>query len=232
MRPATISLEPRVRHAVAGRIDVRRHVVGVDAHDVAQCAVALERKVFLVVINVKDGLRRVHHAPHDRDADLHGVAETVVDLLAGVVERHDLERDLLIPGDFDRAARLSGSDHDAVLGAVHIAALAELCVRRGVDRRAERIHVIKALALERADILTEERENERFLRLEDTQTAKRDPAERNVQNAENNEENMAAHRAENDGEDRGGKQRQIPKQHRHAVLPAGNDLFLHDTSLH
>ena len=37
---------------------------------------------------------------------------------------------------------------------------------------------------------------------------------------------------ENDGEDRGGKQRQIPKQHRHAVLPAGNDLFLHDTSLH
>ena len=33
-------------------------------------------------------------------------------------------------------------------------------------------------------------------------------------------------------EDRGGEQRQIPKQHRHAVLPAGNDLFLHDTSLH
>lgn len=90
---------------VARGVDIRSDVVGIDAHDIAQCRVALEGEIFFVVVHVENGLCRVGHTPHHGDTDLHGVAEAVVDLLAGVVERHDLERDLLAPPTSTAAGR-------------------------------------------------------------------------------------------------------------------------------
>ena len=74
---------------VSGGLRPRGDVVGVEADDVPQGAVALEGEELLVVVHVENRLHRVHHPPGDGDADLHGVAQAVVDLLAGVAEGHD-----------------------------------------------------------------------------------------------------------------------------------------------
>ena len=152
---------------VAGGVDIRSDIVGIEADDVAQRRVALEGEILLVVVHVENGLGRVGHAPHHGDSDLHGVTETVVDLLAGVVERHDLERDLLAAAHLDRGGRaLHGSEKvRALVAAVHIAGLVELRLGGGVERRAEGIDPVEALALERADVLAEQRQHQRLLRL-------------------------------------------------------------------
>ena len=80
-----------VGYPVPGRIYVGRYVVGVNAYDIAKCAVALKRELFFVVVYVKYRFRRVHYAPHDGYTDFYGVAQTVVDLLAVVVKRHDFK---------------------------------------------------------------------------------------------------------------------------------------------
>ena len=80
-----------VGHAVACGIHVGSHVVRIKADDVAQGAVALEGKVFLIVIHVEHGLCSIGHPPCNRDTDIHGIAEAVVDFLAAVVQGHDFQ---------------------------------------------------------------------------------------------------------------------------------------------
>ena len=121
-------------------------------------AVALEGEVFLIIVHVENGLGRVHHAPHDRDADLDGVAEAVVYLLAGVIEGHYLERDLLAGilgqghGIDARAEKL----HRLGRAAVHVTALVELRLGRGVDADAEGIDKVEAGLPQRAGIVAEQ----------------------------------------------------------------------------
>ena len=76
----------------------------------------------------------------------------------------------LITSDFENGCGSAVSLSD-------ITALTELCRSRGVDRRTERIHPIEAVALECADILSEQRETECLLRLENTKSAEREPTE-------------------------------------------------------
>ena len=158
---------PLVGVTVAGGVDAGGNVIGVDAHDVAQRRVALEGEILLVVVHVENGLGRVGHAPHHGDSDLHGVTETVVDLLAGVVERHDLERDLLAAAHLDRGGRALHGDKEigALVAAVHVAGLVELRLGGGVEGRGEGVDAVEALTPERAGVLAEEREHERLLRL-------------------------------------------------------------------
>ena len=152
---------------VAGGVDAGGNVIGVDAHDVAQRRIALEGEIFFVVVHVENGLCRVGHTPHHGDTDLHGVAEAVVDLLAGVVERHDLERDLLAAAHLDCGGRSLHGDKKigTLVAAVYVAGLVELRLGGGVEGCAEGVDAVEALALERADVLAEEREHERLLRL-------------------------------------------------------------------
>ena len=80
---------------VPGRIHIRRHIVRIDAYDIPQGRITLQGQVFLIVVNIEHRLGRIHHSPHDRDADLHRIAEAVIDLLPVIIECHDLKRDLL-----------------------------------------------------------------------------------------------------------------------------------------
>ena len=230
---------PLVGDAVAGGVHIRRHVVGVDAHDVAQGAVALQGEVFLVVVHVEDGLGRVHHTPDDRDADLDGVAEAVVDLLAGVREGHGLERDLLaghLGGDIHALAQ-SRVQQGGALAAVHIAGLVQLGFGRGVDRHTEGIDKIETRILECADIFAEECEHQRLLRLEHLQATKGDPADGQPKDA-GDQRGQTEHHAvveQDTAEDHQRKPGQIQQneqeQHRHAVFLVVQYDFLHDTNL-
>ena len=149
-----------VGNAVAGGVHIGSHVIRINAHDVAQSAVALERKIFLVVVNIEDGLGGVYDAPCHGNTYLNGVAEAVVDLLAVVVERHYLEGYLLVRR-LDLGALLCVCCN--ALYRRYVSALAELCFCRGVDRNAEGIYKVKSVAAQRADIFAEEREHERLL---------------------------------------------------------------------
>ena len=149
-----------IGHTIAGGVHVGSHIVGVDAHHVAQGAVTLQGQVFFVVVHIEHGLCGVGHPPDHRNADLHRVAQAIVDLLAGVVQGHHLQGDLL-------AVLLTVSLHHRAL--LNITALAQDGACGGVDRRAEGIDPVKALPLQGADVITEQGQHQRFLGLEDFQ---------------------------------------------------------------
>ena len=152
--------------AVSGGVDAGGHVVGVDADDVPQGGVALQGEILLVVVHVEDRGGGVCHPPHDGDADLNGVAQAVVDLLAGIVEGHDLQGDLLV--ERLRAGGLVGSVEgglEAVLPAVHVRGLVELGLGGGVHGGAEGVHEVEALPLQRADVPAEEGQHQGLLGL-------------------------------------------------------------------
>ena len=127
-----------VRDTVSGGVHAGGHVIGVDADDVPQSAVALKGQVLLVVVHLKDGLGGIHHAPHDGDADLDGVAQAVVDLLTVVVEGHDFQGDAFAAGGL--GFRFGRGD---VL-AVYISALAEFGLGGRVDGGAEGVDKVEA----------------------------------------------------------------------------------------
>ena len=70
----------------------------------------------------------------------------------------------------------SGSDHDAVLGAVHVAALAQFGARCRVDRSAEGADPVEARLPQGAGVLAEEGEHQRFLGLEHLKACEGDEA--------------------------------------------------------
>ena len=158
--------------AVPGSVHTLSHVVRIDADDIAQGAVALQGKEFLVVIHVKYGFGGVDDAPCHGDADFHRVAQTVVDLLAAVVQGHDLQGNLLA-GCF----LCSGCRCACTVYIVDIPALAELRMGSGIDAGTERIDKVEAILFERSDIVAEQRQHQRFLRSQYLESAEKDPAE-------------------------------------------------------
>src|SRR5690606_15797278 len=74
-----------VRLAVAGGVNSRGYIVRVYTNNIADGAVALQGKVFFVIIHVEHSLGGVDNAPHDGDTDFHGVAQNVIYLLFAVV---------------------------------------------------------------------------------------------------------------------------------------------------
>ena len=165
-----------VRFPVPCRVDSRRYIVWVDLDDVSDSGVNLQRKVFLVVIYIEYRFRGVVNLPHDRDADFHRITQNIVDFLPRIVERHDLERDLLINVRPAHLLRVSGNQNflsDTLIP--DIAALTK--PRRGcrIHRRAERIDIIESFSLECSDIIAEQREDERFIRLQYLKAEKRKP---------------------------------------------------------
>ena len=117
------------------------------------------------------------------------------------------------------------------MATVHVAGLVELRLGGGVERRAEGIDAVEALALERADVLSEEREHQRLLRLEDAQAAQRDPAERQHDDAQDDEGQKAHMDADDQENDRGDVESDLKQQHEHAVFVTGDDLFFHKKHL-
>ena len=89
---------PVIGNAVAGGIHIGSNIVGVQTHDIAQGAIALQGQVFLVVIHIKNSLGGIDNAPGDSNADFHGISQAVIDLLAIIAEGHDLERELFAGG--------------------------------------------------------------------------------------------------------------------------------------
>ena len=85
-----------VGQAVAGGVHIGGHIIGINAHDVAHGAVALQGQIFLEIVHVENRLGRVNHPPHHRYADVHRIAQGVVDLLLAVVQRHHFKGDFLI----------------------------------------------------------------------------------------------------------------------------------------
>ena len=224
---------------VAGGVHIGSHIIGINAHDVAQRRVALQRKIFLEVVYIKDGLGRIRHPPHDGDADLHRVAQAIIDFLAGIVQRHDLQRDPLVAAHLHRSLRTLRRQHDACgLAAVHIAGLVQLGLCGGVEGRAEGIYKVKARALQRADIFSEQRQHQRFLGLEHLQAAEGDKADHQPQDAHAHGDHpqgrgavLQARGAENHQADGGQIKQEKQKQHCHAVFLPIQNLFVHiDTS--
>ena len=171
-----------VRLAVAGGVDVGRDVIRVDLCDATDSGVGLEGQVLFEVVDVEDRFGGIDDTPHDGDADLDRVAERVVDLLLGVRQGHDLQRDLsgrshlgvefrrrLFPGTaFGQGAE------EAAAASADVTGLAELGELRGVDGRAERVHEVEPLALQRALVLAEQGQDQRLLGLQDLETGQAD----------------------------------------------------------
>ena len=128
----------------------------------------MQGEIFLIVIHIEHSLGGIGHAPDDRNADLHWVAQTIVDLLAGVVQGHHLERDLLahgLDGHLSILAVIAKQRSHAVFLAVHVSALAQAGAGGGVDGGAEGVYPVKALSLQGADVITKQGEYQRLLRL-------------------------------------------------------------------
>ena len=117
------------------------------------------------------------------------------------------------------------------MATVHVAGLVELRLGGGVERRAEGIDEVEALALECADVLAEQRQHQRLLRLEDAQAAQRDPAERQHDDAQDDEGQKARIDADDQKNDRGDVENKLEQQHEHAVFVTGDDLFFHKKHL-
>ena len=102
------------------------------------------------------------YPPHDRYADFNRVAETVVYLLAVVVQGHYLEGYFLcwyIYRDIGSAGGLLCAQN------LYVAALVELCARCRVHGCAERVYKVKAGVLKGTDVFAEQRKDKRLLRL-------------------------------------------------------------------
>ena len=159
-----------VGHTVAGGVHIGGYVVGVHPHHVPQGAVTLEGEVLLVVVHIEHRLGSVGDPPDHGDADLHRVAQTIVDLLPGVVQGHHFKRNFLA-----HAVALG----DGLCAAVHVAALAQFGACRRVDSGAEGADPVEARLPQGACIVAEEGEHQRFLRLEHLEAREGDNA-RNV----------------------------------------------------
>ena len=108
---------------------------------------------------------------------------------------------------------------------IHVAALSELRTGSRVDTGAERIDEEEAVSLDGADVSSEKRQHKRFLRLQNLQSQKREPAD-----AENNQSRIEGKsRPEvaclqysfDDQIDAEGKQGDRQNQNRHAKFPRG-----------
>ena len=224
-----------VRFAVTGGVDVRRDVIGIDLRDAPDCGIRLEGQVLFVVVDVEDSLRGVDHAPRDGDADLDRVAQRVVDLLLGVGQGHDLQGDLLggshLGVEFRRClfpgvAFSQGTEESAASGDVTgLAELRELC---RVDGRAERVHEVEPLALQRAFVLAEQGQDQRLLGFQDFEAADADGQDDPEQDAEGTE--RTAHLSDETEEDHAGggdEAEDDDEQHGHAELFGGIDFLCH-----
>ena len=228
-----------IRFAVAGGVDVGRDVIRIDLRDAPDGRVGLERQVLFVVVDVEDRLRGVDDTPHDGDADLDRVAERVIDLLLRVGQGHDLQGDL--PGRshlgvefrrrlFPGVAFGQGAEDSAASG--DVAGLAELGELRGVDGRAERVHEIEPLALQRTFVLTEQRQDQRFLGLQDLEAGDADGQDDPEQDAEGTERCIhPSDEADEDHTRRGDEPEDDDEQHGHAELFGGIDFFCHGKHL-
>ena len=181
----------------------------------------MKREIFLVIIHVEHRLRGIHHPPHDRDPDLDGIAEAVVDLLAVVVERHDFQRDL----PARELRRLRGSLRPRELagdGEIDVPALVQLGARRGVDALTEGVDEIESLALQRADIFAEQREHERLLRFQNLKTGNQNPEEAEICQTYDKEGGrfsfLQHHAAEYDADDGRNEQSDGNQHDQHAVF--------------
>ena len=83
-----------IRDTVSGGVHVGSHVIGIDPHNIPECAVTLQGEIFLIIIHVKYSLGGVNHPPHNGNSDLNRISQAVVDFLAVIVQCHDLERNL------------------------------------------------------------------------------------------------------------------------------------------
>ena len=223
-----------IGHTVAGGVHIGRHIVRVHPHDIAQGAVTLQRQVLLVVVHMEDRLCGIGHAPDDRNADLHRVAEAVVDLLAGVIQGHHLEGDLL-------AGQLSGLGAAAaaclelgVFPVVHVSALAQAGTCGRVDGGAEGVHPVKALSFQGADVIAEQGKHQRFLWLEDPQTAEHKDARDHIHDGHDQQrhtQNVVFQFHLEHGQHKGSDRRHIARQRQqqdgHAVFLRLQDLFFH-----
>ena len=109
----------------------------------------MQGKEFLVVIDIEHRLGGIDNAPCYGDADLHGVAQAVVDLLAVVAQGHDLEGELFAGGiDLKGGAAVAGGGLDAQR--FHVTALAQAGLGGGVYAGTEGIDIIVALTLQGA----------------------------------------------------------------------------------
>ena len=117
------------------------------------------------------------------------------------------------------------------MAAVHIAGLVELRLGGGVKGRAEGIDPVEALALERANVLAEQRQHQRLLRLQNAQAAQWDPAEQQQDDAKDDKGQKARIDADDQKNDRGDVENKLEQQHKHAVFVTGDDLFFHKKHL-
>lgn len=114
---------------------------------------------------------------------------------------------------------------------VHIAGLVELRLGGGVKGRAEGIDPVETLALERADVLAEQRQHQRLLRLQNAQAAQWDPAEQQQDDAKDDKGQKARIDADDQKNDRGDVENKLEQQYEHAVFVTGDDLFFHKKHL-
>ena len=203
-----------VGHTVAGGVHVGSHIVGVDAHHVAQGAVTLQGQVLFVVVYIEHGLGGVGHTPDDGDSDFHRVAQAIVDLLAGVVQGHHLQGDLL-------AVLLTVSLHHRAL--LNITALAQDRARSRVDGSTEGIDPVEALPLQGADVITEQGQHQRFLGLEDFQAREQENTDDGIdgsdrQRDKTQEGGIQHYKTDAAHHNRGHIAQQGQQQHGHAVL--------------
>ena len=215
---------------VSGGLRPRGDVVGVEADDVPQGAVALEGEELLVVVHVENRLHRVHHPPGDGDADLHGVAQAVVDLLPGVAQGHDFQGDLFarcLLGLARGRPCQGGQETAAALGGLNVRALVHLGFGGGVHGHAEGVDVVEPLPLQGAHILAEEGEHQGLLRGQHLQPQKEDPAQAEVDDAHHHGGHHGFHGEEDGADHRQDIQDQGQQKHEHAVFLVGKDGFCH-----
>ena len=80
-----------VRNFLAGTAQrtltaVFRRIIRVQADDIPQCGVALDGKVFTVIVYIEYRFGRVDNLPDDDDADFNRIPQFVIDFLAGVAQ--------------------------------------------------------------------------------------------------------------------------------------------------
>ena len=84
-----------IRHTIAGSIDIRRHVIRIDSDDITQGRITHQGKILFVVIHIEYSFGCIDYPPGNRNADFNRITEHIIDLLTVVVQRHDLQGDLL-----------------------------------------------------------------------------------------------------------------------------------------
>ena len=122
-----------------------------------------------------------------------------------------------------------GAEDSAASG--DVAGLAELGELRGVDGRAERVHEIEPLALQRTFVLTEQRQDQRFLGLQDLEAGDADGQDDPEQDAERAEGKLSGREPDDDQAGRDDQADDDDEQHQHAELFRGIDFLCHGKHL-